>query len=116
MLGLAHEADAVALCGFGVTAQDVQRADESVALAERSPDHGRVPDRRVDRPRILGRHADGAVLVVRADKTTRDDALIAKQRLADDGILVLGTILNGWDLKAKARYGYSTYSYRYQEA
>jgi capsular exopolysaccharide synthesis family protein len=66
--------------------------------------------------RVLGRHADGAVLVVRADKTTRDDAMIAKQRLADDGILVLGTILNGWDLKAKARYGYSTYSYRYQEA
>lgn len=56
--------------------------------------------------RVLGRLADGAILVVRAGRTTRDAALGAKQRLVDDRIPVLGTILNGWDPKAKTRYGY----------
>lgn len=60
--------------------------------------------------RVLGRLADGAILVVRAGKTTRDAALGAKQRLVDDRIPVMGTILNGWDSKAKTRYGYYTYA------
>ena len=59
--------------------------------------------------RVLGRLADGAILILRASKTTREAARTAKQRLADDGIPVLGTILNGWDLKAKKRYGYAAY-------
>jgi len=59
--------------------------------------------------RVLGRLADGAILVVRAGRTTRDSAIGAKQRLVDDRIPVLGTILNGWDPKAKTRYGYYTY-------
>jgi len=62
--------------------------------------------------RVLGRLADGAILVIRASKTTRDAARAAKQRLVDDGIPVLGTILNEWDLRAKPRYGYYT-SYAY---
>ena len=60
--------------------------------------------------RVLGRLADAAILVVRAGKTTRDAALGAKQRLVDDRIPVLGTILNGWDPRAKTRYGYYTYA------
>ncbi|MEO8097283.1 MAG: polysaccharide biosynthesis tyrosine autokinase [Acidobacteriota bacterium] len=56
--------------------------------------------------RILGRVADGAVLVLRAGVTTRDDAMAAKRRLKDDGIHLLGTILNAWDGNKKARYGY----------
>jgi capsular exopolysaccharide synthesis family protein len=64
--------------------------------------------------RVLGRLSDGAILVVRAGKTMRDDALSAKQRLLDDGIPVLGTILNGWDPKAKARHGYG-YGYPYPD-
>jgi len=59
--------------------------------------------------RVLGRLADGAILVVRAGRTTRDAAMGAKQRLVDDRIPVLGTILNGWDPKAKTRYGYYVY-------
>lgn len=59
--------------------------------------------------RVLGRLADGAILVVRAGRTTRDAALGAKQRLVDDRIPVLGTILNGWDPKSKTRYGYYAY-------
>lgn len=61
--------------------------------------------------RVLGRLADGAILVVRAGQTTRDSALSAKERLAEDGIPVLGTILNGWDLKSKARYAHQGYYY-----
>ncbi len=59
--------------------------------------------------RVVGRMADAAILVIRAGETTRDLAFHAKQRLVDDGIVVLGTILNGWRLKNKARY--SNYNY-----
>ena len=61
--------------------------------------------------RVLGRLADAAILVVRAGRTTRDAAMGAKQRLVDDRIPVLGTILNGWDPKSKTRYGYYVYPY-----
>ncbi|MEO8592809.1 MAG: polysaccharide biosynthesis tyrosine autokinase [Candidatus Solibacter sp.] len=59
--------------------------------------------------RILGRLADGAILILRASRTTREAARTVKQRLVDDGIPVIGTILNGWDLKAKTRYGPTGY-------
>ena len=57
--------------------------------------------------RFLGRMADAAILVIRASRTTRDAALAAKERLVNDGIVVAGTVLNGWDMKSKTRYGYS---------
>lgn len=61
--------------------------------------------------RILGRLVDAAILVFRAGKTSRDVALASKRRLTEDGIPVIGTILNGWDLKSLNRYGYgSSYS------
>lgn len=60
--------------------------------------------------RILGRLADAAILVFRAGQTSRDTAMAAKKRLTDDGIPVLGTILNAWDSKATSRYGYG-YTY-----
>lgn len=63
--------------------------------------------------RILARLADGTILVVRADHTTRDEAMAAKQRLADDGIKILGTILNGWNLRTSKRYGYHYSRYGY---
>jgi len=61
--------------------------------------------------RVLGRLAEGAILVLRAGKTTRDAALHAKQRLVDDGINVLGTVLNDWNPKDRNRYGYYRYNY-----
>ncbi|MFN7923984.1 MAG: polysaccharide biosynthesis tyrosine autokinase [Bryobacteraceae bacterium] len=61
--------------------------------------------------RVLGRLAEGAILVIRAGRTTRDAALAAKQRLVDDGINVLGTVLNDWNPKDKNKYGYYRYSY-----
>lgn len=56
--------------------------------------------------RVMGRMADGVVLIVRSGVTTRDAATMAKQRLAEDGSTVLGAILNGWDAKSP---GYSHY-------
>jgi capsular exopolysaccharide synthesis family protein len=59
--------------------------------------------------RVLGRLADAVVLVVRAGETNRDVAIAARRRLAEDGIPLLGTILNDWNpdtLGYGAIYGY----------
>jgi len=49
--------------------------------------------------RVLGRHSDGVILVLRSGQTKRDAAMLARQRFQEDGTCVLGTILNSWDLK-----------------
>ena len=55
-------------------------------------------------------NADGVILVVRAGQTTTESALLARQRFAEDGTRVLGTVLNGWDPKASGHYGYGAYT------
>jgi capsular exopolysaccharide synthesis family protein len=55
------------------------------------------PMMQVSDARILGRHADAAIIVLRSGKTPRGAALTVKRRLADDRLPVLGTILNGWE-------------------
>ena len=60
--------------------------------------------------RVLGRHSDGVILVVRSGQTTTDSALFATQRFAEDGTRVLGTVLNSWNPKTSHTYGYSNYS------
>jgi polysaccharide biosynthesis transport protein len=65
-----------------------------------------VPD-----ARILGRLADGVVLVVRSSETMRDAAIAAKQRLTDDGTRVIGAILNQWDPRKTNQH---TYGYGYK--
>ena len=64
--------------------------------------------------RVLGRMADGVILVVRAGQTTRDAAVAAGRRFSEDGTAVLGTILNDWDPKHSVNgyYGYSNSYYR----
>ena len=47
--------------------------------------------------RVVARLADSVVLVVRANRTTREAAAAACQRFADDGTLVLGAVLNDWN-------------------
>jgi capsular exopolysaccharide synthesis family protein len=59
--------------------------------------------------RVLGRLADGVILVVRAGQTTTESALLATQRFAEDGTRVLGTVLNSWDPKTSRDYGYGSY-------
>ena len=63
--------------------------------------------------RVLGRLADAVILVVRANRTTRDATRAAHQRLAEDGTPVLGTILNDWNPKRTPGYGYYRYYDRY---
>jgi len=58
--------------------------------------------------RVIGRLADAVLLIVRAGRTTRDAAMMVKQRFGEDGTQILGTILNGWDPK------HETYGYRYR--
>jgi polysaccharide biosynthesis transport protein len=62
--------------------------------------------------RVLGRLADGVILVIHAGRTTREGAVFCCQRFAEDGARVLGTILNSWDLK-RAVYG-ADYGYGYK--
>lgn len=65
--------------------------------------------------RVLGRLADGVILVVRSAQTTRENAARAGQRLAEDGTRVLGTVLNKWDPRKTSHsgyeYGHRPYSY-----
>jgi capsular exopolysaccharide synthesis family protein len=46
--------------------------------------------------RILGRIADGVILVAQAGATNREAAKVAMMRLQQDGTPVLGTVLNHW--------------------
>ena len=55
--------------------------------------------------RVLARYSDAVILVLRSNVTTRDAALGAKRRFAEDGIQVFGTILNGWNPNTPG-YGY----------
>ncbi len=61
--------------------------------------------------RLWGKHSDGIVLVVRARVTAKEDAMYVCQRFLDDGIQVLGTILNDWTPKEGAAYGPYAYGY-----
>jgi Mrp family chromosome partitioning ATPase len=60
--------------------------------------------------RVVARFGDAVILIVRSGVTTRDAALLAKGRFADDGISILGTILNFWNPKTPG-YGYYKYYY-----
>jgi len=64
--------------------------------------------------RILARLTDAAVLVIRAGVTTRDAAIAAKERFDNDGIPLLGVVLNDWDLKSKSPHGSAGYGYGYE--
>jgi capsular exopolysaccharide synthesis family protein len=56
-----------------------------------SPPMMRMPD-----ARLLGRVADGVVLVARSNRTSRDSILMACHRLTLDRTRVLGVVLNDW--------------------
>jgi len=67
-----------------------------------SPPMAFLPD-----ARVLGRLSDGLVIVIRANRTKRQSLWTARQRLIQDQIPVLGTILNDWtDVERSGRaYG-----------
>ena len=59
--------------------------------------------------RIIGSLVDGVVLVVRAGRTSRQSIVSAKQRLVQDGIPVLGAVVNDWNPNTAGYYGYESY-------
>jgi Mrp family chromosome partitioning ATPase len=64
--------------------------------------------------RIIGRVADSTILVIRAGATTRSAISAASRRLSDDGIDLLGAIINDWNPAHSSTdyYGYG-YGARY---
>ncbi|HZU28777.1 MAG TPA: polysaccharide biosynthesis tyrosine autokinase [Bryobacteraceae bacterium] len=56
--------------------------------------------------RILGRLSDGVILVVRSGQTSAEALAECTNKLAEDGSVLLGTVLNGWNARA------SSYNYR----
>ena len=64
---------------------------------------------------LLASQADGAVLVVRHGKTTRDQVTHSVDRLDNVGARLLGTVLNMTPHPAKSSYGYG-YGYGYGDA
>jgi polysaccharide biosynthesis transport protein len=61
--------------------------------------------------RVLGRLADGVILILRAGRTTPESALYASQRLTQHGTRVLGTVLNSWGPKNnQGYYSFKEYS------
>ena len=64
--------------------------------------------------RVLARHTDGVVMILRANYTDRKKAMAAVQRLSMDGIPLLGSILNDWNpVNTRDAYGYSGYQKAY---
>ncbi len=76
------------------------------------------PVLRFPEARLMGRLSDGVVLVIRSDYTDRMDALAAQEKLWEDGIPILGTVLNDWNpandrQKNRSYGGYYQYYQRY---
>ncbi|HXJ38537.1 MAG TPA: polysaccharide biosynthesis tyrosine autokinase [Bryobacteraceae bacterium] len=62
--------------------------------------------------RVCGRLSDGVVLVLRAERTTREMAIACQTRLAEDGTTLLGTILNDVDIDPTTHNYYSSTKHR----
>jgi len=61
--------------------------------------------------RLLGHLSDGVVLIVRSGMTFRTNAIAAAERFAQDGVSIIGTILNDWDAEASLDGGRGFYRY-----
>jgi capsular exopolysaccharide synthesis family protein len=60
--------------------------------------------------RVLIRFAGAAVVVLRLNESTREEAQLAISQLLDDGSRLLGVVMNGWQSRAGS---YGSYSGRY---
>jgi capsular exopolysaccharide synthesis family protein len=59
--------------------------------------------------RVIARHAEAVVLVAHSGQTSRASLVAAKNRFEEDGIPVLGSVLNQWDLKRTGLPEYEHY-------
>ena len=62
---------------------------------------------------MLARHSDGAILVFRAGITTREQAAAARDLFTNDGVRLVGTILNDFDPVAEGKPDYYASYYQY---
>lgn len=65
---------------------------------------------------IIANHADGVVLVVKSDKTTREAMAMAWQELRQVNANILGSVLNDHDVARKGYGHYTYYRHRYYNA
>ncbi|HTF69608.1 MAG TPA: polysaccharide biosynthesis tyrosine autokinase [Edaphobacter sp.] len=66
--------------------------------------------------RLLGQHADGAILICRAGQTSMDQLMGVRNSLYLDGTDVIGTILNDWDARGEDPSYTKSYSRYYRPA
>lgn len=66
--------------------------------------------------RVLGRMAEGVVMVVRANRRSRDELRSAYQKLVHERIPVIGTILNDWNIGSRQARAYNKYYNHYQQS
>jgi succinoglycan biosynthesis transport protein ExoP len=59
--------------------------------------------------RLLGKFADGVILVVRSSVTPRDNVAAVAQRFKVDRVPLLGTVLNDWTPDRSADRSYASY-------
>ena len=59
--------------------------------------------------RAIAHLTDGVVFVVRSGKTLRETVITARERFRQDGIPVLGSVLNDWNPKETGYYGHGNY-------
>lgn len=93
------------------------RIAELIALARKSYDIVLIdtpPMLTMADARVIARYSDGVILVTRANQTSRDSIKDAAHRFAEDGVRVIGTILNDWNPKKSGRYGYYKYYDKYK--
>ncbi len=72
------------------------------------------PALQISDARVLGGLSDGIILVLRSGQTSRDAAAAMVQRFAEDGLKVLGTILNDWRPGKSAAGYYGGYYKQYR--
>jgi len=82
------------------------RANYDIVLID-SPPILQVPD-----ARVLGRAADAAILVFKAGSTSMETASASRARFSEDGIHIMGCILNNWNPKVGG-YGQGYYGAYY---
>jgi polysaccharide biosynthesis transport protein len=62
--------------------------------------------------RVIGRVADGVLLVTRAGQTRREEVLSVASRFSDDGTRLVGSILNDWTPHSRSHGAYYDYPQR----
>lgn len=62
--------------------------------------------------RLFGRQVDAVVLVCRAGRTAKEQVSLAAQRFIEDGIPVVGVVLNEWDPSNDTAFGSAYYGFK----